>query len=349
MTDPRRVILFSTDSEGNRGTIEELRSDGFQITVVSEPSLLMRELRNGRDRVVLLDLEGNGSDRVQLLREIKRLDGSIQTIAINAEPRLFLGIQIFRAGGEACFFKSAPLGKELCEALHSAFDKVARWWRSLQAVAAIRASVEAEPSRGGNSAIAATNEGWDEVRYLGPNEDIEVVTRAAHLKGKAGSSSSAGMELLISCTDPPAPFESVLVRHRGRSHRGVVRRLSKHTSGGWLIGLEWIGPSGGASVPVGARADRALFVTLEGHHVVARSLVAVNRDWVSARLATGRVHSVPTNAVCALTRFEREAELLATDDLSFFVELYQLQSITSLSAIAQAVMEVEFPAGEGAP
>ena len=95
---------------------------------------------------------------------------------------------------------------------------------------------------------------------------------------------------------------------------------------------------------VGARAERALFVTLEGHHVLARSLVAVNKDWVSARLATGRVHAVPTNAVCALTRSEREAELLATDDLSFFVDFYQLESLTDLRAITQGVIAIEFAA-----
>jgi hypothetical protein len=188
----------------------------------------------------------------------------------------------------------------------------------------------------------------DDVFYPSPNEAVEVVARGTHVKGKTVSSSSAGMELVMACAAPPALLESLLLRHRGTSHRGIVRRIAKHSSGDWLVGIEWREAAGGPSVAVGARADRALFVTLDGNHVVARSLVAVNKDWVSARLATGRVHSVPTNAVCALSRFEREAELLATDDLSFFAELYRLQSVTSLSALAQAVMDIEFPAGEAA-
>jgi len=61
-----------------------------------------------------------------------------------------------------------------------------------------------------------------------------------------------------------------------------------------------------------------------------------------ARLATGRVHAVPTKAVCALTKSEREAELLAIADLSFFVDFYRLESPAGLGAAVQAIMAIEF-------
>jgi FixJ family two-component response regulator len=339
MGDRRRVILFSTETEGRRRTLEVLSAARFEISMVDETAKLMREVRNGRDRVVLLDFGSNDIDGLQLLREIKRLDGSIQVLVINAEPRLFLGVQVFRSGGEACIFKAASSDKDLCEALDGAFDKVARWWRALQSVATARSSAE-EKSEPPNPPPS------HDADHPGLEEEVEVVIAGWHSKGKIESSSPAGLDVLTPCSQPPALLDTVLLRHRGKHLWGIVRRFSKHPSGSLLLGLEWSQSAGVPSVAVGARADRALFVTLAGHHVVARSLVAESNDWVSARLANGQVHSVPTSAVCSLTRQEREAELHAADDLSFFVELYQLQSIFGLAAIAQAVMDLEFFRGE---
>jgi FixJ family two-component response regulator len=347
MAEEKRVILFSTEPGLNQPTTAALRSAGFEIAVVSERSQLMREVRNARDRVVLLDFQSKDIDGLQLLREIKRLDGSVQIFVINAEPKLFAGIQIFRAGGEACFFKPAPSVAELRDALEGAFQKIARWWRALQEVAANRnPATETGASVAMVSGSATAIEPGQAGLYPSPDEEIEVVSHGACLKGKVITSSSAGMDFVMLGAQTPALLDSLFIRCRGVVNRGVVRRMSNHPSGGWRIGLEWSIPVGGASVSVGARAERALFVVLEGYHVVARSLVAVSKDVVSARLATGRVHAVATNAVLALTRSEREAELVAADDLSFFVDFYQLESLAGLGAIVEAILAIEFAIGE---
>ena len=342
MAEQRRVIFFSTEAGRNQPTIEALRGAGFEIAAVSELSLLMREVRNARDRVVLLDFRSKDVDGLQLLRDIKRLDGSIQILVINAEAKVFVGIQIFRAGGEACFFERAEPSVELFAALDGAFAKIARWWRTLQEVASNRARAMIGSSVGMDSEIAAANERRQEDRYPSLDEEIEVVMRGARLAGKTVTSSSAGMDFVMPGAETPALFDRLLIRYRGMMNRGLVRRIANHPSGGWVVGLDWSTTHGCSSVPVGARAEQALFVTLEGCHLVARSLVALDKDMVSARLATGRVHAVPTTAVCALTKSEREAELLGTDDLSFFVDFYQLGSLDGLGAMVQAIMAIEF-------
>lgn len=344
MAGEKRIILFSTETESNQATLRTLRDAGFDITAVSDPSLLMREVRNARDRVVVLDFQSHGIDGLRLLRQIKHLDGSVQVLVINAEPKLFTGIQIFRSGGEACFFAPSPSGAELCQALDAAYEKIARWWKTLRELSSNRAAAEAESPV---VAQAAAKEWRPDGRYPHPDQDIEIVIRGMCLKGKAVTASSAGMDLLLMGAETPVLFEGVTIRHHDEATHGVVRRMSKHPSGSWLIGVEWQAPALDPSVAVGAHAERALFVVLHGYHVVARSLVAVNKDWVSARLATGRVHAVPTNAVCALTRSEREAELLTAEDLSFFADFYQLQSLASLGATVQAIMAIEFAAEEG--
>lgn len=348
MAEERRIIFYSTDVERVRPTLDTLSGARFVISMVSEVPLLMREVRNARDRVVVLDFGGKGGERIdglRLLREIKRLDGSIQVLVINAEPRVFVGIQIFRAGGEACFFAPGSPSVELLDALDAAFNKIGRWWRALREVGNRRAAAESEAPDPGNPAV---NERRAEDLYPNPDEEVELVVRGLRLKGKTTSASTAGMELLVPGSDTPALAEKVLLRFRGLVNRGVVRRMSSHASGAWLIGLEWMAMPGASSVTVGVRAERALFVTLDGCHVVARSLTAVNNDLVSARLATGRICTVPTQAVCALTRAEREAELLATDDLSFFADFYELDSLVGVQATVEAIMAIEFAIEEAA-
>jgi hypothetical protein len=151
-----------------------------------------------------------------------------------------------------------------------------------------------------------------------------------------------GVDLVLPGGPTPAQFDFLLLCYRGMVSRGIVRRVAEEVSGGWLVSLEWSGTVGRASVAVGARAERALFVTLDGYHVVARRLVAATKGQVSARLATGRMHTVSTNSVCTLSRSEREAELLSTDDFSFFVDFYHLRSVAGLGAVVEAILAIEF-------
>jgi CheY-like chemotaxis protein len=349
MAEKKRVVLFSTQPERIQATLQALRDAGFEMVVVSELPLLMREVRNARDRVVLLDFQSRGIDGQAVLRDIKHLDGSVQVLVINAEPRVFAGIQVFRAGGEACFFAPTPPGDELCEALNAAYDKIARWWRALQEIATLsNRTAGGNRSPGAAEKTAAPDAPSDE-SYPVPNEEIEVVTRGLLLKAKATTSSSTGMEFVLAGTVIPSLFDTLLIRYRETAKHAVVRRIANHPSGGWLVGLEWRATLVGSSVSVGAQAERALFVLVDGYHVVARSLVAVNQDWVSARLATGRMHAVPTNAVCSLTRSEREAELLTSANLAFFADFYHLGAPAGLATTVQTIMAIEFAVEEPVP
>jgi DNA-binding response OmpR family regulator len=343
MSGDKRVILFSTETERSRSTIEVLRVAGFQIVPFSDPAVFMREVRNGRDRVVILDFQSRNVEGLDLLREIERLDASVQVVVINAEAKLFTGIQVFRAGGEACFFLPAPPPKELCEVLDHAFEKIERWWRTLQEVAS-RRNMDAPPAPAEVRGPSSRTDTQRQARAAGLNDELEVILRGSRLKAHVEASSPLGMDLVLPRTNPPTLFDTLVLLSQGIPDRGIVHRIASHPDGGWRVGIEWVAATESSGVSVGPRADQTLFITVDGHHVAARSLVAVNKDWVSARLATGRIHAVPTNAVCALTRAEREAELLATDDLSFFADFYSIGRDSTLAAVAQSVIAIEFAA-----
>ena len=195
---------------------------------------------------------------------------------INAEPRVYTGIQIFRLGAEACFFEAMPPVTALREALDDAFRKNPRWWCTLQEITAIRSSSLAASAASAASHQASSEDGRGGEHYPQPEEEIEFVLRGHRGNGKTVSSSSAGLEFVALGPQTPALFDDVLVRYRGTVRRGVVRRLSSHASGGLQVGLGW-----------GVQGNRPI--------------------------------------ATAGARAEREAELRAAEDLSFFLEFYGLE------------------------
>jgi DNA-binding response OmpR family regulator len=339
MPDTKRVIFFSNRAESARPMAEALGAAGFDVLPIDDAAVLMREARSAGDRVVLLDFASQGVCGLEILREIKYLDGSIQVVVLNAEPRVYVGIEIFRLGAEACFFAPAPeSAAELVVVIEAAFVKVTRWWRILHDVAAKRPPVEPGPA-GGHSERGAT--GISERQPL-IDEEVELVDRALRVKGRIVATTSAGADVMIQDAAPPALLDKVFVRFRGNVLRALVRRLASDPAGGWRVGLEWNVSSDRLPALAGARAELAMFVTLDGWRVVARGLTAVDKDVVSARLASGRVHAVPTQSIRSMTRAEREAELLAAPDISGLAGIYQLDPLADRKATVQAIMAIEF-------
>lgn len=332
MPDIKRVIFFSNQAEAARSISEGLRAGGVEVTLVEEIAVLKREVRAANDRVLLLDFSSSGVDGLEILREIKCFDGSIQIIVVNAEPRVYVGIEIFRSGAEICFFAPQPEPAELLAAIEAALAKVARWWRVLHDVAVQRPEADSIETNRERSAAG--------MPML--DEDVELVVRAVRLRGRVAATNSGGAEVVIQDGVPPALLDKVFLRFRGTVLRALVRKLANEPGRGWRIGLEWNISADRLPELAGARADLAMFVTLDGWRVVARSLTAVDKDVVSARLATGRVHAVPVQSIRSMTRGEREAELQAAPDLSGLAALYQLGPHIERKSTVQAIMAIEF-------
>jgi DNA-binding response OmpR family regulator len=339
MPDVKRVIFFSNQADAARSISEVLRAGGFEVNLVEEIAVLKREVRAANERVVLLDFSSSGVDGLEILREIKCFDGSIQVVVVNAEPRVYVGVEIFRSGAEICFFAPQPDPAELLAATEAALAKVARWWRVLHDVAVQRP--EAEP--------AGTNRERGATGVPALDEEVELVVRAVRLRGRVAATNSGGADIVIQDGAPPALLDKVFIRYRGTVLRALVRQLANEPARGWRIGLEWNISADRLPELAGARADLAMFVTLEGWRVVARSLTAVDKDVVSARLATGRVHAVPVQSIRSMTRGEREAELQAAPDLSGLAALYQLDPQTDRKTTVQAIMTIEFAVAERGP
>jgi CheY-like chemotaxis protein len=134
----RTVLHVDDDLAATRLTHALLRSYGIQTVALNDPSQLIERLLNDQHHVVLLDIEMPHHDGLEILRDIKRLDGGITVIMLTAMVSQSTVLQSLRRGAAGCFFKPIVDPEPLVRAIAEAFDNLERWWRTLQELSVLR-------------------------------------------------------------------------------------------------------------------------------------------------------------------------------------------------------------------
>jgi DNA-binding NtrC family response regulator len=114
----------------------ELQRCGYQVVSVEEPGDLPRVLVETNARVVLLDVNLPGVDGLQLLRQIKLHDGSVQVILLTGVVSITTVLQAMRWGAEGCVFKPVKDMARLDNLLRACFAKVDAWSDALHELTA---------------------------------------------------------------------------------------------------------------------------------------------------------------------------------------------------------------------
>ena len=143
MPDRSRNLLHIDDDEPfTRLVAHRLGQHGYRLDALHDPMVALAELAKDEHRVVLLDINMPGVDGLELLRQIKRRDGSIQVIMLTAQVGVDVILQSLRWGAEGCFFK--PLGDiaPLLDCLDLTFRKLDRWEKAIAELDGIRATSE---------------------------------------------------------------------------------------------------------------------------------------------------------------------------------------------------------------
>lgn len=132
MVDRSRKLLHIDDDEPfTRLMAHRLGQHGYQLDAFHDPMLALAELANDQHRVVLLDINMPGVNGLELLRQIKRRDGSIQVIMLTAHVGVDVILQSLRWGAEGCFFKPVTDIHPLLECLDLTFRKLDRWQEAI--------------------------------------------------------------------------------------------------------------------------------------------------------------------------------------------------------------------------
>lgn len=129
---PARVILHvDDDPDVLRVVGRQLGKLGYSVVSVTDPAEAIEKLLTTDIRVVLLDVDMPGRSGIELLREIKRLDGGVQVVMLTGVTTMQCLMDAFRGGAEACFFKPLDCCEPLAEAINGSFEKIEHWRAAL--------------------------------------------------------------------------------------------------------------------------------------------------------------------------------------------------------------------------
>jgi len=127
----RTILHIDDDPSLLKIVSKKLSLSGYDVHSLEDPKKTSRELITTGARLVLLDIDMPDIDGLTLLEDIKRHDGGIQVVMLTGLVSMTTVLQSMRWGAEACVFKPITDLQPLTTAIDAAFEKIDRWWNSL--------------------------------------------------------------------------------------------------------------------------------------------------------------------------------------------------------------------------
>ncbi len=146
MTQERTILHVDDDPSILRIVRKILIAEDYDVVSLDDPTLITKRRLETGARVVLLDLEMPQIDGLSVLRDIKTQDGGVEVIMLTGIVSMSTVLQSMRWGAEACVFKPIIDRQPLLSALKAAFDKIDRWWATLDELNARRRGRSVPPS-----------------------------------------------------------------------------------------------------------------------------------------------------------------------------------------------------------
>lgn len=126
MADPR-VLHVDDDQSVTRLVAEQLKSEGYRVTSLNDPTEAIEAIISENYRVIILDMEMPVIDGLRLLEDVKKHDGGIQVIMLTGVVTTTVALESMRLGANDCIFKPLKHGTELTAAVKDAFERIDRW------------------------------------------------------------------------------------------------------------------------------------------------------------------------------------------------------------------------------
>lgn len=123
---PRTVLVVDDERDLADQIVRLLTFHGYQARAAYNATDAEEEMRRNDYRVVITDIRMPGVQGDELIREVKRRDGTVQIIAMSGHVRMSRLIHCLRIGATDCFAKPFDQ-QELLDAVEQAFVRLQRW------------------------------------------------------------------------------------------------------------------------------------------------------------------------------------------------------------------------------
>jgi DNA-binding response OmpR family regulator len=337
---------------------ECLHSRGYDVIPIGDPAALIGELISAQHRLVLLGIDFPGIDGLELLREIKRNDGSTQVIVLTGTFAMASVIQSFRDGAEACFLKPMATIDPLVEAVEDAFRKTERWWECLgdlakrtHARAAALSGESTEARSQGSTSLGKdaqkcsveNRRRW--TRYRAEAKEITVVADGGRQEAVVVDESFGGISLLMDNPTHVLSDGEITLVYQGVAMQGIVRHVRPEEDGGCRVGIEWLRSSRGTdrSPRTVTRQGETLFVSFCGLRLADRVVRNLVTHGVCVRLPNGSEHNAKEDVLYPVTRTQRQRELERLGpEVTMLLGIYELGKQESKESAIQAILDLEY-------
>lgn len=127
-----RVLHIDDDPTLTSLVGRRLNAHGIEVDSLNDERRWEDVISTGKYRVVLLDIDMPYRDGLQVLRDIKRYDGTIQVIMLTGIVRTYVILDALRDGAEYCFFKPLENVDALAQAILNTSKRVDHWREAVQ-------------------------------------------------------------------------------------------------------------------------------------------------------------------------------------------------------------------------
>lgn len=141
MNERRTILHIDDDPAILRLVAGRLVCEGYEVVSSSDPSDIESLLLESKARICLLDISMPNADGLEILRQIKRIDGGVQVIMLTGLVSMNAVLDSLRSGAEALYFKPILNFEPLLEILRDSCRKCDRWKQTLEEVRIRRAQL----------------------------------------------------------------------------------------------------------------------------------------------------------------------------------------------------------------
>jgi len=135
---PLRVLHVDDDPATTRLVAKMLGAQGIEVTELHDPNRAVEMVLSGNFRVVVLDIDMPGLDGIELLQQIKQVDGGTAVIMLTGVVSLSSALRAMRKGAHACLFKPLVNVDALLECIREVTHNFQRWWETLKQLSELR-------------------------------------------------------------------------------------------------------------------------------------------------------------------------------------------------------------------
>lgn len=141
---PIRMLHIDDDPAITSLVSRRLAKHGVEVDPLNDERRWEEKIVTGNYRVVLLDIDMPHRDGLQVLRDIKRYDGSIQVIMLTGVARMYVILDALRDGAAYCFFKPLDDVETLAQAIKNTSTRVDHWREAVRFARAELAKLQSQ-------------------------------------------------------------------------------------------------------------------------------------------------------------------------------------------------------------